>query len=180
MFLEYFSFTQQFFFICKSSYTHVRDLASIRCHLVVMSFVNALVSRKLDYCNFLLASLTQKQINHLQKNQNVLCQFNCHSYYSHNQHHHQIEAPAVVACALQYFFKLWSHIYKAIHSFHPSYLACYFNSYRYKCNTRSSFPNNFLAILYTWVLDQSSVLIFTLIIFFNVLVPDFGNPCFNV
>ena len=63
-----FSFHKHVSSICQSCYVQLRDLRRIRRHLslpTAVSLANALVSSRLDYCNSLFNSLTNRELNRL-------------------------------------------------------------------------------------------------------------------
>ena len=73
--------------VIKSTRAHTRDLYRIRPFLDLKTSVllaNALVSRRLDYCNSLFLSLTDFVLRRLQLVQNSLCRVvTCSSKFSH-------------------------------------------------------------------------------------------------
>ena len=72
---ENFNFKQHFSKTCCCCFYHIRDLRRIRRFLspsVAKTIATALVSSRLDYCNFLLYNTANKDIAKLQRVQNCL------------------------------------------------------------------------------------------------------------
>ena len=62
--------------VCQACYYHLSDLRRIRKFLSVETAIlmaNAMVSSRLDYCNYLLYGVIKSNIAKLQRVQNVLC-----------------------------------------------------------------------------------------------------------
>ena len=66
--------------VSKACFLQIRDLCRIRRYLNKKALIllgNALVSSKIDYCNSLFSSLTDKNLRRLQSIQNTLCRVIC-------------------------------------------------------------------------------------------------------
>ena len=66
--------------ICTSTFYHNRDFSCTRKNLdrrTSVTFANAFVSSRLDYCNSMFHRLSAKQLRRLKAIQNTLCRINC-------------------------------------------------------------------------------------------------------
>jgi len=75
IFDENLTFSDQISSVCKSCYSHIRELCCIRPYLVsktASTIAASSVHSKLDYCNFLYYNFAKSQINRLQQIQNCL------------------------------------------------------------------------------------------------------------
>ena len=126
-----FSFTKHVSAVAKSCYYHIRDLSRIRRHLsrsTAISLANALVSSRLDYCNSLFYSLSQKQQKRLQNIQNTLCRVITRtSRFSSISHH--MKSLHWLPVRSRVLFKLGLLIFKSIHNGIPNYLKQYLKPY---------------------------------------------------
>ena len=69
--------------MCKTAFYHLRKIRLIRKHLTfdaTQLLVQALVSLKLDYCNWLLYGLPKNVIKQLQRVHNVAARACCYSF----------------------------------------------------------------------------------------------------
>ena len=68
--------------VCRSCYYHIRDLRRLRRCLtaaVTKTIATSPVSRKLDYCNFILYNIPNREINKVQSVQNCVARVLTHS-----------------------------------------------------------------------------------------------------
>ena len=113
--------------ICKASYFHLRNIASIRSYLdlkTTESLVHAFIFSKIDYCNSLLFGISKQHIHKLQKLQNRAARvcFNIprnsmRSSLSLLAHLHWLPIPYRIE------FKILLLTYKCIHGIAPQYLS---------------------------------------------------------
>ena len=62
--------------VCKSTYFHLSNIVSIRNIIsndACAQLIHALVTVRLDYCNYILYGLPDNSLYHLQKIQNTNC-----------------------------------------------------------------------------------------------------------
>lgn len=137
--------------ICKSAFYFIKDLRRIRRTLnksTATAVANALVGSRLDYCNSLLFSLTKKELNRLQRVQNVLCRIVC-----------KLPRRAGVSASMKsmhwlplrsrILFKTYTLIYRTIQTGSPHYLKNHLRPFTSNRNTRRSNPaNNNLATVF--------------------------------
>ena len=156
-----FSFSNQVVSVCKSCFVGLRDLRRIRRNLSkrnTITLANALVSSRLDYCNSLYRSLSSRDLNKLQCDQNTLARIVTRtSKFSHitpvlrSLHwlpiRHRIE------------FKIATIIYKSLHTGLPAYFNDHLTRYTCKVNTRRGNPDKlFLHVpLYKPSINKSKV-----------------------
>ena len=70
-----FNFHQHIYQVCKSCFSHIRDLRRIRRHLSISTaktISTALISSRLDYCNSLLNNIAKRDLAKLQRVHNCL------------------------------------------------------------------------------------------------------------
>src|SRR5207244_686283 len=136
--------------VCRSSFYYIRQLRQIRASLDTNSAVllaNALVSSKLDYCNFLFYNLPANYLNILQLVKNTLPNVVVPSV--RRNHHitptlrqlHWLPIPKRIN------FKIAFITFKTLHHKQPSYLAeLLIPRHDTSHNTRSSDSPNFLSV----------------------------------
>ena len=137
--------------VIRSSFFHIKDLRRIRRHLtksVATTLANALVSSRLDYCNSLFYSITDKQCRRLQAVQNTLCRI-----VSRTNRYSSITAPMMslhwLPIRYRVQFKVNLLTYKVRNSHNPAYLDSYIKPYKSARNTRRSNPStNMLSLQY--------------------------------
>ena len=137
-----FSFSQHISSVVRSCFIHVNNFRRIRKYLsqlVAISLANALVSSRLDYCNSLLYSVTQKELMRLQRVQNTICRIIT-----------RLPRQASITGALKSLhwlpgnyrikIKLQCLTFKILQSGQPSYLCSYIHPYTCIKHTRRSDP----------------------------------------
>ena len=146
-----FTFRKHVSAVVSSCFFHIKDLSRVRKFVptsVAITLANALVSSKLDYCNSLFYSYTQKQIRRLQVVQNTLCRIVTRSsrYTSVTPLRKELHWLPVQS---RIIFKTNLITYKALVDKRPTYLAQYLQPYKSVKNTRRSNPNKLtLNLLY--------------------------------
>ena len=120
-----FSFHKHVFNICKSCFYHIRDLRRFRRHIplsTAKTISNALISRRLDYCNSLLNNIAKRDISKLQRVQNCLARVVLRA--------HRFSPSLPLLKQLHWLpvnyrikFKMSSLIYRALAIHQPPYLA---------------------------------------------------------
>ena len=137
-----FTFTKHVSMVCSSGFYHIRDLCRIRRHLTkaaTVTLANALVSSRLDYCNSLLYSLTNKNLTRLQRVQNSLCRVVC-KLPRRARVSPSLKALHWLPVKFRILFKTCLLTYKALNTGHPAYLKNYLNFYSCAKPTRRSNP----------------------------------------
>ena len=127
-----------------SSFISLRDLHRIRRFLSVDTSVviaNALVSSRLDYCNFLFRSLSSHNATRLQYVQNALARFvTGASKYTHiTSTLRTLHWLPIRQCII---FRTLVLVYKYLTTGQPKYFAPYLSLYKSAMKTRRSNPQN--------------------------------------
>ena len=109
--------------LCRISYCHLHKLRRVGRYLnheTAVKVANALVSRRLDYCNSLLYNIKKAYTGRLQRVQNALCRTVCKpNQYCHvTPFLHKLHWLPIHYCIL---FKYNLLTYKAIHFSQPPY-----------------------------------------------------------
>ncbi len=130
--------------VIKSCFCHIKDLRRLRRHLtssIAITLANALVGSKLDYCNSLFFSLTDRQFRRLQSVQNTLCRI-----VTRTSRYSSITGPLMSLHWLPVRFRVQFQVnlltYKALNTQSPVYLHSYLHRYKCAYSTRLSNPNN--------------------------------------
>ena len=130
--------------VCKSCFVGLHDFRTIRRHLseqVAIMVANALVSSRLDYCNSIFCSLTQKDCNRLQCIQNSLARIVSNSTrFSHISP--VLKSLHWLPVRHRSIFKTLTIVYKCIHTGLPKYFVPFISPYVCARNTRHSKPGN--------------------------------------
>ena len=136
------SLTHHISAVCKSSYYYIRDLCRIRRHLsfsVAMQLANALISSRLDYCNSLFTSLSNKNVKRLQSIQNtaarIIMRISKRSSISS-----KLKNLHWLPVQFRIKFKIGVLVYKALTTKNPPYLASLLSFHSSVKNTRRSNP----------------------------------------
>ena len=137
--------------VIRSSFFHIKDLCRMRRHLpklVATTLANALVSSRLDYCNSLFYSITDKQCRRLQAVQNTLCRI-----VSRINRYSSITAPMMSLHWLPIHFRVQFKVNlltcKVWNGHNPTYLDSYIKPYKSAHNTRCRNPStNMLSLQY--------------------------------
>ena len=149
-----FSFSGHVSQVIKSTRVHARDLYRI-CPLLDLNtsvlLANALVSSRLDYCNFLFLSLTDFELRRLQFVQNSLCRVVTRSSkYSHITT--QLKKLHWLPIKYRIQFEIGLITYKILNQGQPIYLRELVHPYTSSRNTKQSTPK--LKFLHTPTLDH--------------------------
>ena len=110
--------------VCKSCFGQIRQIGHIRQYVTTdatKSFVNSLVTSRLDYCNALLSGVSKTILNKLQNVQNTAARVVTRtSRYCHITPILKALHWLPVQYRLQY--KILTHTYKALHDQSPVYM----------------------------------------------------------
>ena len=144
MFDSDFTFASHVSSVCRSCFVGLRDFRRIRRHLseqVAVMVANALVSSRLDYCNSVFRSLTQREWNRLQCIQNSLARIVSNTTrFSHISP--VLKSLHWLPVRHRSVFKALTIVYKCIHTGLPKYLVPFICPYVCASNTRHSKPGN--------------------------------------
>ena len=144
-----FCFTNHVNSVIKSCFISLRDLHRIRRFLSVDTSVviaNALVSSRLDYCNYLFRSLSSRNATRLQYVQNALARFvTGASKYTHITS--TLRTLHWLPVRQRIIFKTLVLVYKYLTTGQPKYFAPYLPLYKSAMNTRRSNPKNLFLLV---------------------------------
>ena len=111
-----FTFSDLMSAICRTCFQKIRLLSKLKCCLSLKAAImlaNALVSSKLDYCNSLLSSITNKELHRLQLAQNDLCTIVCKLQWR-SRVSYQMKSLCWLPLKFRIYFKTYVIIFKTI------------------------------------------------------------------
>ena len=119
-----FNFNKHLSKVCRSCYYHIRDLRRLcRCltAAVTKAIATSLVSSKLDYCNYILYNIPNREINKVQSVQNYLARVVTRSprFCSVTP---LLKSLHRLPVQFRIKYKICTLTYKVIHSYQPVYL----------------------------------------------------------
>ena len=116
-----FNFKKHISKVCRSCYYHIRDCLRCLTAAVTKTRAASLVSSKLDYCNYILNNIPNREINKLQSVQNCLARVVTRSprFCSVT---HLFKSPHWLAVQFKIKYKICTLTYKVTHKCQPVYL----------------------------------------------------------
>ena len=126
-------------YVCQSCMLHLRNIAAIRRYITreaCESLVHAMITSRLDYANSILLGLPHKELNRLQRIQNIAARIILQKpKYEHVTP--MLRSLHWLPVDKRIIFKTLTIVFKCIHELAPQYLQDLINLHRPSRNLRS-------------------------------------------